>query len=145
MSPKHQSGLKGFVYRTTDARIHERLEYEDTFTDVFAYGEVGDRQLALISFGEGTIDAIATMVRGQAVASYKRVVRFAGVTTIEPALSFDELLDSIPEDAPVRLSATLQHGGPIAPARFAAVVDGIVRARPDLEAVIADLSATLRR
>jgi hypothetical protein len=85
--------LKGYVHRFDDRRIEERLQTEDTFTDVFGYGEVPQRQLALIAFDGGTLDALAAMVRGSSVASYERVVRFSSVVLIEPRLEVEEVLD----------------------------------------------------
>jgi len=104
--------LKGYVYHLSDGRILERLETEDTFTDVFGYGEVGDRQLALISFEDGAIDAMATMVRGQAVASYKRVVRFAAVTMVEPPLELADLQAAFSRPPGRWVADALLHGGP---------------------------------
>jgi hypothetical protein len=135
--------LKGYVYRLSDPRILERLETEDTFTDVFGYGEVGDRQLALITFEDGGIDALATMVRGQAVASYKRVVRFASVTTVEPPLEIEDLLQAFSRPPARRISDALLLGGPIDPIDFASVMKALAQARPDLAPTLAELGGML--
>ncbi len=138
-----QPALKGYVYRLSDERILERLETENTFTDVFGYGAVGDRQLALITFEDGAIDALATMVRGQAVASYKRVVRFAVVTPIEPPLKLEDLLNALPRPSLRGVTSALANGGAIEPIGFASVVEGLAKARPELASVLSDLSAAL--
>lgn len=141
-SPKAK--LKGYVYKLSDDRILEKLETDDTFTDVFGYGDVPERQLALISFeDEEQIDALAAMVRGQAVASYKRVARFSGVTGLEPPLELDELHKAMPGGISRHVVGALRYGGAIKPAPFEAVLDGLTRARPDLRAVIADLTSVL--
>lgn len=143
IAPKSKPKLRGYVYRLSDTRILERLEASDTFTDVFGYGEVHVRQLALISFDDGTIDALATMVRGYAVASYKRVARFAEVALVEPPLEIDDLLSTLPRPPSEAVASALTNGGPIDPVGFVNVMDGLVSARPGLEATLSDLATVL--
>jgi hypothetical protein len=134
---------RGFVYRLSDDRILERLETGDTFTDVFGYGETADRQLALLSFEEDVISALAVMVRGQAVASYKRVIRFSAVTHLEPPLEIGALLDQMSESQARLLRSTFENGGALAPERFVGVLKALEQARPELAPVIAELASLL--
>jgi len=131
-SRRRRATLKGFVYRLSDDRVLERLETGDTFTDVFGYGETADRQLALLSFEEDVISALAVMVRGQAVASDKRVIRFSAVTHLEPPLEIGALLDQMSESQARLLRSTFENGGALAPERFVGVLKALEQARPEL-------------
>jgi hypothetical protein len=139
-----QPKIKGFVYQLTGGRILERLETEDTFTDVFGYGEAGDRQLALLCFEDGVVSALAVMVRGNAVASYKRVVRFSSVTQLDPPV---ETVDVLAEMSPALAGAVrsvFESGGIIEPQRFAAVLRALESVAPGIDETIAELEPLLR-
>ncbi len=131
--------IKGFVYQLTDERILERLETEDTFTDVFSYGEAGDRQLALLCFEDGIVSALAVMVRGNTVASYKRVVRFSSVIQLDPPV---ETVDVLAEMSPALAGAVrsvFESGGIIEPQRFTAVLEALESLAPGVDETIAEL------
>lgn len=117
--------IKGFVYKLTDERILERLETEDTFTDVFSYGEAGDRQLALLCFEEGVVSALALMVRGNAVASYKRVVRFSSVSQLDPPVRTADLLAEMSSALARGVRSAFETGGVIDSQRFTAVLEAL--------------------
>jgi hypothetical protein len=134
---------KGFVYRLTDERILERLETQDTFTDVFSYGETGDRQLALLCFADGVISAVAVMVRGQAVASYKRVVRFSAVSELEPPVPTADLLAAMPRALATMMRPVFDDGGAIDPTRFEGVLDALKRVQPSALPTIDELAQLL--
>jgi hypothetical protein len=135
--------LKGFVYRLTDDRILERLETDDTFTDVFSYGEAGDRQLALLCLEDGVVSAIAVMVRGQAVASYKRVARFSSVILLEPPVEIKALLAAMPHALASSVGPIFDAGGKVEPKHFAGVLDALKRVQPDNAGAIDNLAGLL--
>jgi hypothetical protein len=141
---KTRQKIKGFVYHLTDERILERLETEDTFTDVFSYGQAGDRQLALLCFEEGVVSALAVMVRGQAVASYKRVVRFSSVTELDRPVDLVDLLAEMAPGLAGVVRPVFEAGGMLEPQRFAAVLDALEDVVPGVDEIVAGLMSLLR-
>jgi hypothetical protein len=139
-----RSKIKGFVYRLTDERILERLETEDTFTDIFSYGEAGDRQLALLCFEDGLVSALAVMVRGQAVASYKRVARFSSVAQLDPPVETAQVLAALSGDLAKVLQPVFEAGGTIDSQRFAMVLGALESVAPEAREMITRLIPLLR-
>jgi hypothetical protein len=134
-----RSEIKGFVYQLTDERILERLETEDTFTDVVSYGEARDRQLALLCFEDGVVSALAVMVRGNAVASYKRVVRFSSVSKLDPAVRTVDLLAAMSPALAKTLRSAFEAGGVIDPRPFTAVLEALESVASGVDETIAEL------